>query len=124
MSLILLDLAYITVKSISYLGYYTYQGLSTGITHGYEYFNGNNGNNSNNGSDNIYMKPRLLIKNTENTENKENDGGYDNSDNGEDDDSFILIDGNSEYFLKQKREKIELEQLKKSLFQLKESLHM
>ena len=28
MSLILLDLAYITVKSISYLGYYTYQGLS------------------------------------------------------------------------------------------------
>ena len=120
MSLILLDLAYITVKSISYLGYYTYQGLSTGITHGYEYFNGNNGNNS---SDDIYMKPRLLIKNTE---NKENDRADDNGgdDNGENDDSFILIDGNSEYFLKQKREKIELEQLKKSLFQLKESLHM
>ena len=123
MSLILLDLAYITVKSISYLGYYTYQGLSTGITHGYEYFNGNNGNNGNNGSDDIYMKPRLLIKNTE---NKKNDGSDDNDrdDNGENDDSFILIDGNSEYFLKQKREKTELEQLKKSLFQLKESLHM
>ena len=107
MSLILLDLAYITVKSISYLGYYTYQGLSAGISHGYDYFyNYSNGNRSKN---NV-----LMIKNKDDLE-------MDNDSDG-DSDSFIVIDGKSEYFVKQNKEKFELQELKDCLNNLKEKL--
>jgi len=105
MAVLLLDLAYITVKSVSYLGYYTFQGLSTGISSGYEYFNKNSRE----------KKTNLMIKDSIESDIMEDVNEGDN-------DGFVVINDKSEYFVRQNRTKFELKQLKDSLLKLKEKL--
>ena len=111
MAVLLLDLAYITVKSVSYLGYYTFQGLSTGISSGYEYFN----KNSREKKTNLMIKDSIESDIMEDVVDVENENDNDN-------DGFVVINDKSEYFVRQNRTKFELKQLKESLLKLKEKL--
>jgi len=42
MSLLLIDLAYFSIKSVGYIGYYVYKGVSYGINTSMDYFYPNN----------------------------------------------------------------------------------